>query len=78
MKCPMCGQVQIVDGVAQVDFERGETRLTIHNVPARLCAGCGETYVEEAVAQRLLNLADEAAAQGAREGIREYADPITR
>lgn len=55
MICLICRQTEIVDGLTTVHFERGEMRLVVASVPARVCSGCGEAYVEEDVAVRLLN-----------------------
>jgi YgiT-type zinc finger domain-containing protein len=59
MNCLLCRQSETVDGLTTVDFKRGEMKLTVNNVPARVCPGCGEAYVEEDVAVRLLTDAEE-------------------
>lgn len=57
MICLICRQTEIVDGVTFVVFERGEFKLIVKSVPARVCPGCGEAYVEKAIAEKLLNSA---------------------
>ncbi len=59
MICLICRQAATVDGITSVPFERGEMKLTVNNVPARVCPSCGEAYVEEDVAVRLLNHAED-------------------
>lgn len=59
MNCLICRQAETVDGLTSVHFERGEMKLMVNNVPARVCPSCGETYVEEDVAVRLLNHAED-------------------
>lgn len=54
MICLICRQAETVDRFTAVNFERGEMKLTVNNVPARVCPNCGEAYVEEGVAIRLL------------------------
>ena len=54
MNCLICGQAETVDGLTVVTFERGEFRLIVKNVPARVCPNCGEAYMEEAIAEHLL------------------------
>ena len=54
MICLVCRQAETVDGLTHVHFERGEMRLFVKNVPARVCPSCGEAYVEEDIAVRLL------------------------
>jgi YgiT-type zinc finger domain-containing protein len=57
MICLICRQAEIIDGLAPVAFERGEFRLIVNSVPSRLCPTCGEAFLEEDVAQRLLSFA---------------------
>lgn len=40
---------------------RGELTLVIRHVSARVCPNCGEEYVEEAIAARLLITAEQLA-----------------
>ena len=74
MICLICGQAETVDGYQSVNFERGEVRLTIHSVPARVCPNCGDACVEEAVAVRLLHDAEDKARAGIMDDIVEYMD----
>lgn len=74
MKCLICLQSETMDGITSVAFARGEFRLTISSVPARVCPHCGEAYVEETVAQKLLHLAERESAQGMWESTLEYAE----
>ena len=72
MLCLICRQAETVDGRTSVRFERGEMKLVVNNVPARLCPSCGEAYVEEQVAVRLLRRADEVSATGEVDSVIEY------
>ena len=54
MICLICRQAEITDSFTAILFERGEMRLAINSVPARVCLRCGEAYVQEDVAMRLL------------------------
>lgn len=72
MICLICRQAELVDRVTTVIFERGETRLLVSNVPALICASCGEAYVEEEVAVTLLRHAEETAKDGMLEDVIEY------
>jgi YgiT-type zinc finger domain-containing protein len=72
MKCLICLQAETVNGLTSVTFERGEFRLLINNVPARVCPKCGETYVEENVALNLLRDAERESEQGTLDVVREY------
>ena len=57
MICLICRQAETVDGLTLVAFERGEFRWIVKGVPARVCPSCGEAYVEESIAVRLLTIA---------------------
>lgn len=72
MKCLICLQAETVDRPTSVSLTRGEFRLTVSGVPARVCPQCGEGYVEEVVAQKLLSLAEQESALGVLESALEY------
>ena len=72
MICLVCRQAETIDGLTSVNFERGEMRLVVNSVPARVCPSCGEAYVEEDVAVRLLRDAEEMSAAGMMEDVRDY------
>ncbi len=72
MKCVICKQGETQPGKATVTLERNGMTLVIKNVPARVCANCGEEYVDEKAASRLLREAEEAARAGVQVDIREY------
>ena len=55
-----------------VVFEREGTAVVIKGVPARICANCGEEYVDELVTRELLQTASAAAAAGVQVEVREY------
>ena len=72
MICLICRQAELIDGLTSVNFERDEMRLVVNKVPAHVCPNCGEAYVEEDVAVRLLRDAEEMSAAGMMEDIRDY------
>jgi len=73
MICVICWQGETVDGRTLVTFERGEFRLLVNNVPARVCPRCGEAYVEGATAEHLLRLARQKFEAGILEAQCEYS-----
>jgi len=75
MMCLICRQAEIVDGLTSVHFERGEVRLTVNHVPARVCTHCGESYVDEEIASQLLHIAKEMSETGVLDAQCEY-DPV--
>lgn len=57
MICLICRQAETVEGVTLVVLERGEFRLAVNSVPARVCPICAEAYVAETIAIQLLKAA---------------------
>ncbi len=72
MICLICRQAELVDGFTSINFERGEIRFMINHVPARVCPGCGEAYIDEEVAAQLLQDAEELSKMGMMDVVREY------
>ncbi len=64
MTCLICRQAEIVERLTSIKFERGEFRLVVSAVPANVCPSCGEAYVDEDVAVRLLQYADKTSKAG--------------
>jgi YgiT-type zinc finger domain-containing protein len=72
MVCLICRQSETVDGFASVLFERGEFRLVVQSVPANVCPACGEAYVVEDVAARLLREAEQISKAGIPDVVCEF------
>ena len=72
MKCVICKSGETQPGTATVTLERAGMTLVIQGVPARVCANCGEEYVDEETSARLLKTAEEASQAGVRVDVREY------
>lgn len=72
MKCVICKEGESSPGRTSLTLERGNAILVFKNVPAQICANCGESYMEEEVGARLLESADEAARAGVLVEVREY------
>ena len=72
MKCLICKQAFTQEGTTTVTLERGCLTMVVKCVPAQVCPNCGEAYVDEAVAEDLLNTAEQAAQAGAQVEVRQY------
>ena len=72
MICLICRQAEIVDRLTSVTFERREMMFVVNSVPARVCPSCGEAYVDEDVAARLLQDAEEMSKTGTFNVVREF------
>jgi len=77
MICLICRQAETIDGLTLVNFERGEMRLVVNNVPARVCPSCGEAYVDEQVAAQLLREAEKMSRAGKSDDVIEYRNNVT-
>jgi YgiT-type zinc finger domain-containing protein len=71
--CAICKHGETQSGTATVTFERDGATVVIKRVPARVCQNCGEEYVDEEIASRLLRTAEEAARSGVQVDVRNYA-----
>ena len=72
MICLICRQAEYAGRLTTVQFERGEMRFVINNVPACVCPSCKEACVEAEAAERLLQIADEMSAAGILDQVRDY------
>ena len=73
MKCVICKQGETRPGHTTVTLERGQTVVVFRNVPAQVCANCGEAYVSEEVTAQLLEAAEEAVQARVQVDVRELA-----
>jgi YgiT-type zinc finger domain-containing protein len=72
MKCLICKQGETQPGYTTVTLDRAGFVLVVRDVPAQVCANCGEAYMDEAVTARLLETAEDAAQVGAEVDVRRY------
>jgi YgiT-type zinc finger domain-containing protein len=76
MRCVICKQGETQPGHTTVTLERDRTVLVFRNVPADVCANCGEAYVSEEVTAQLLEEAEEAVQARVQVNVRELT-PVT-
>jgi YgiT-type zinc finger domain-containing protein len=72
MNCVICKQATTTLGFATVTLERDQLTVVFKSVPAQVCNVCGEEYVDDDTAARLLTLAEEAVRAGVQVDVREY------
>jgi YgiT-type zinc finger domain-containing protein len=72
MKCVICKHGETTNGTTTMTLERDTVTLVIKEVPARLCANCGEAYFEPEVTDTLLGLLNTAVEGGVQVEIRTY------
>ena len=72
LRCVICQQGETAPGLVTVTLERGLSTLVFKSVPALVCENCGEAYVSDDVAARLLEIANRAVSAGVQVEIRAY------
>lgn len=77
MRCVICKQGNTEVGKTTVTLEREGVTLVFKDVPALICANCGEAYVEEKISAALLKAAEEAVRSGVQVDIREFMGALT-
>jgi len=55
--CPECKGEVIEKGV-KVDYNSGWMKVTIENVPAKVCSKCGQEFIDGPIAENLDRLVD--------------------
>jgi YgiT-type zinc finger domain-containing protein len=73
MKCVICKHGETPRGETTVTIQRGDSTIVIKGVPAEICANCGEYYLDEATAQRVSDIVDQAEKNGTEVEVRRYA-----
>jgi len=71
-RCPECGH-HVEDGLVEMVFELGGNRVTVSNVPAKVCPNCGQELVDGYVAENVNRLVDRVI-----EDVDSYAKKVTR
>jgi YgiT-type zinc finger domain-containing protein len=72
MTCVICRLGETQPGRATLTLERSGTTMVFKNVPAQVCANCGEEYIDQEITARLLRIAEEAVRTGVQVDIREF------
>jgi YgiT-type zinc finger domain-containing protein len=72
MKCVLSRNGETSIGKTTVTLERDRTVLVIRAVPAQVCQNCGEAYVDEAITDELLQVAEQAVRSGIQVDVRDY------
>jgi YgiT-type zinc finger domain-containing protein len=72
MICLICRQAEIIQDSTSISFERGEFRMLVNHVPARVCPVCGEAILDEVTSTRLLSLVEKTFQDGLMDEVCEY------
>jgi YgiT-type zinc finger domain-containing protein len=58
MMCPRCRHGETQPGTTTVTLERGELTFVAKDVPAMVCANCGEEYLDSSTTEQVLRMAE--------------------
>jgi len=72
MNCVICKHSETKEGTATVTLERANITVVFKDVPAQVCANCGEEYIDALVTQQLLSSAEDAEKSGVEVDVRHY------
>ena len=72
MKCVICKHGETKEGTATVTLERANITVVFKDVPAQVCANCGEEYIDALVTQQLLSSAEDAEKSGVEVDVRHF------
>ena len=73
MKCIICKHGETRPGKVTVPLQRDQTTIVVKDVPAEVCAECGEYYLSEEVTAKILAKAEQAVQNGAELEIIRFA-----
>jgi len=73
LTCVVCKVGAVTPGRTSLTIERGKMTLVLKEIPARVCAKCGEAYFDEETTRRIEAIADQVERAGIRVAIQEYA-----
>ena len=73
MECVICRHGEMQPGTATVTLERDAATVVFKSVPAHVCDNCGEEYIDEETAARVLAAFEQAVQAGVAVDVRHYA-----
>ena len=74
MRCPLC-RGEMEKGTTSLPYELGRDKLiVVRDVPALICAQCGETFIESLTVKRVEEIIDTVEKSGMTLGFLEYRE----
>jgi YgiT-type zinc finger domain-containing protein len=73
MRCMICKVGETRLGRTTVTLQRGSSTVIIRDMPAEVCANCGEYYLSDEMTAELLDRAEAAVMRGVEVEIQRYA-----
>ncbi len=57
-KCPICGGIRN-EGTTTVTVDTGKQLFVIRQVPAQVCQQCGESWIDDFIAEKIEKIIEE-------------------
>ena len=73
MKCVICKHGDLKPGITTVMFEKDGSTIVIKEVPADICDNCGETYVPDSIAEKIMKEVESAVSSGIIIDVRNFS-----
>lgn len=70
MSCVICKFGELIEGKTTVTLERNGSVVVIKDVPANVCDNCGHYYLDEEMASRVYEIAEETLKKGVEVEVR--------
>jgi len=72
MMCSICRHGETQPGTTTVTLQRDALTFVAKDVPAMVCANCGEEHLDASTTEQVLRMAEEAAAAGVQVDVRAF------
>ena len=72
MKCVVCKQGNTRKGLATIRLQRAGATFVVNDVPAEICASCGEEYFDAKVTAEVLHSTEKLALAGTQGSVRRF------
>ena len=73
MKCIICKDGELKPGITSDMFEKNGSTIVIKEVPADICDNCGETYVPDIIAEKIMIEVESAVMSGVIVDVRNFS-----
>lgn len=76
MKCVICKHGELIPGITSLLFEKNNSTVVIKSVPVHVCDNCGESYVPDETAEKIMALVESVEKQGIIIDVRNFSSEV--
>lgn len=73
MKCIICRHGELKPGITSLMFEKDGSTIVMKEVPVDVCDNCGEAYVPDNIAEKIMEQIEFAVRQGIIVDVRNFS-----